>query len=39
MNNKEIEEQEYLDNGINEKEEFDKFIKFYENHIKKGVKV
>ena len=38
MNNKEIEEQEYLDNGIKEKEEFDKFIKFYENYIKKGVK-
>ena len=30
MNNKEIEEQEYLDNGINEKEEFGKFIKVFD---------
>jgi hypothetical protein len=29
----------YLGNGVKEKEEFDKFIKFYENYIKRGVKV
>jgi len=39
MNNKEIEAQEYLDNGIKEKEGLDKFFKFYENYIKRGVKV
>jgi len=39
MNDKEIEEQEYLGNGVKEKEEFDKFIKFYENYIKKGVRM
>jgi hypothetical protein len=29
----------YLGNGLKEKEEFDKFIKFYENYMKKGVKI
>jgi len=29
----------YLGNGVKEKEEFDKFVKFYENYIKKGVKL
>ena len=29
----------YLGNGVKEKEEFDKFVKFYENYIKMGVKI